>query len=298
LIKQKEGFFRKDGQKKEQIKGNENGETPFKIEEKVINNESVNNKRRFSEILKEKSSDQDEEEFVLEDLYMKIAEEIMKDHISNIKNESVIKSKKELPSNRECSRLISKKLMDILNYPGRSRNDQIKELVNGEVTSALEDSEELKKKKPGKWKNCSLFHKNLFNKNKKMLKLPDKESDLKCYYSSKLSKCFNQGKNLWLLKVSQYNRGFGIELFTNLKTFENHLSNFKTGYQENLSQIKSKIPKKEIIYKSAIEIKKEISKPGIDNKYRRKPLIKSHLEIKERSNGKWIADLIPSNQTI
>ena len=54
------------------------------------------------------------------------------------------------------------------------------------------------------------------------------------YYTTSLAQCFNNGKNLWLLKVTSYNRGFGIELFNDLMTCVGHLNNFRLGYEENL----------------------------------------------------------------
>ena len=57
------------------------------------------------------------------------------------------------------------------------------------------------------------------------------------YYSTFLTNSFNQGKNMWLMKVTQYNRGFGIEIFTKLHEFCKHLNNFKCGYQEKLEDI-------------------------------------------------------------
>jgi hypothetical protein len=57
------------------------------------------------------------------------------------------------------------------------------------------------------------------------------------YYSSPLTSAFNQKKNMWLMKVTQYNRGFGIEIFSDLSDFCKHLDNFKSGYQETLKDI-------------------------------------------------------------
>lgn len=77
----------------------------------------------------------------------------------------------------------------------------------------------------------------LFAKTQRPVQIPTKNSKLMSYYSTHLAESFNQNKNLWLMKVTQYNRGFGIELFSNLREFCQHLHNFKWGYQEKLEDI-------------------------------------------------------------
>lgn len=77
----------------------------------------------------------------------------------------------------------------------------------------------------------------LFIKTQRPVQIPTKNNKLMSYYSTYLAESFNQNKNLWLMKVTQYNRGFGIELFSNLREFCDHLYNFKCGYQEKLEDI-------------------------------------------------------------
>jgi hypothetical protein len=79
--------------------------------------------------------------------------------------------------------------------------------------------------------------KTLFTKMQRPVPIPTKNSKLMSYYSTYLTKSFNQGKNMWLMKVTQYNRGFGIEIFSKLNEFCEHLNNFKCGYQEKLEDI-------------------------------------------------------------
>ena len=77
----------------------------------------------------------------------------------------------------------------------------------------------------------------LFTKMPRPVQIPTKNTKLMSYYSTHLTNSFNQGKNMWLMKVTQYNRGFGIEIFSKLSEFCQHLNNFKCGYQEKLEDI-------------------------------------------------------------
>ena len=83
------------------------------------------------------------------------------------------------------------------------------------------------------------FKKDIFNKKKKKLDLPKTGGKFQNYYNFNLPDTFNKGENLWLLKVSAYNRGFGIELFKNLNCFFRHLFNFWFGYEESINETKS-----------------------------------------------------------
>ena len=76
-----------------------------------------------------------------------------------------------------------------------------------------------------------------YNKASRPVSIPTDNLKLMSYYSTHLANSFNQGKNMWLMKVTQYNRGFGIEIFSNLLDFCTHLKNFKTGYREKLENI-------------------------------------------------------------
>lgn len=77
----------------------------------------------------------------------------------------------------------------------------------------------------------------LFTTTQRPIPIPMKNNKLMSYYSTNLTDSFNQGKNMWLMKVTQYNRGFGIEIFSKMSEFLEHLNNFKTGYQEKLEDI-------------------------------------------------------------
>jgi hypothetical protein len=77
----------------------------------------------------------------------------------------------------------------------------------------------------------------LFTKSQRPIPIPTKNNKLMSYYSTYLTESFNQGKNMWLMKVTQYNRGFGIEIFSKMSQFLEHLNNFKCGYQEKLEDI-------------------------------------------------------------
>lgn len=80
----------------------------------------------------------------------------------------------------------------------------------------------------------SKFKASLFDKARESLAFPKDESRFCGHYGSALASSFNAGRNIWLLKVTSYNRGFGIELFADLGSFVKHLFNFSMGYEERL----------------------------------------------------------------
>ena len=80
--------------------------------------------------------------------------------------------------------------------------------------------------------------KSIFFKSSKSLMVPTASSKLMSYYSARLQNSFNWGRGLWLMKVTSYNRGFGIELFDDLDKFCKHLINFQVGYEEQLEDKK------------------------------------------------------------
>lgn len=83
------------------------------------------------------------------------------------------------------------------------------------------------------------FKRDLFNHKKKFLELPQPGSKYESHYHFDLPDSLNKHENVWLLKVASYNRGFGIELFTDLKSFFRHLYNFWMGYEECINENQS-----------------------------------------------------------
>ena len=197
---------------------------------------------RFSDILsneepKDEIWKKKKEEFELRPLIIKIVREI-----KNIKNTQTAKSQKivDTKTDENVRFAIYKKLSQIMNFPGHFENDGIDELLVQNLLNLAPKEQKDKgkmKKLDSKWDYISRFRRNLFSKNKKLVKIRDQASTFGCYYTSKSRSSFNIGKNLWLLKVCQYNRGFGIELFTDLSDFSKHLCNFKIGYEENLHEV-------------------------------------------------------------
>lgn len=90
-----------------------------------------------------------------------------------------------------------------------------------------------------KWEMAEVkrrFRATLFDKDRESLVFPREESRFCEYYNCALAGSFNVGKNIWLLKVTSYNRGFGIELFSDLESFVKHLFNFSMGYEEHIDE--------------------------------------------------------------
>lgn len=56
------------------------------------------------------------------------------------------------------------------------------------------------------------------------------------YSKTILHPCQNEGHNLWILKASGLNRGFGIEIFSTLERLKELLKNFSNGYEEKIVQ--------------------------------------------------------------
>ena len=190
------------------------------------------------------------EEFVLQDLFNRVIMEVLSEKTKQLK--SIVKGEAHNPyvdSFTKCKRgplrkAVYKKLLNVLNKPAKSTDDALQKLLLQDL-SCIETKLDIGKSDKGS-KGFNLFGKkgsSSSNKsefiqsileNKKTLQIPGKESFYSAYYLSRLAESFNQGKNIWLMKVSGYNRGFGIELFEDLDTFLVHLNNFKEGYTENL----------------------------------------------------------------
>jgi hypothetical protein len=113
-----------------------------------------------------------------------------------------------------------------LNNRGRSQGNKKTENGFKKPFSKEQVFRKLKKK----------FRKDIFNKRKKKLGIPKSKGKFNGYYNFNLPDSFNNGENLWLLKVASYNRGFGIELFKNLNSFFKHLFNFWFGYEEHINE--------------------------------------------------------------
>lgn len=56
------------------------------------------------------------------------------------------------------------------------------------------------------------------------------------YSKVKLHSCQNSGQNLWIFKASGFNRGFGIEIFSDLDTLKKLVKNLAAGYEERIIQ--------------------------------------------------------------
>jgi hypothetical protein len=232
-------------QRKDIYKGESEEELEEPNEEILVQNpqqiKTSESQRRFSDIISNEGSKKEiwkkkKEEFELRPFIIKIVQEIKKD-----KGKKTAKSQKvvDTETDENVRIAIYKKLSTIMNFPGHFEDDGINELlVSNPLNLVPEPKEQVKSKKnDSKWDYISRFRRNLFNKNKKLIRIPDPKNKFGCYYNSKLRSSFNIGKNLWLLKVCQYNRGFGIELFKDLKDFSKHLCNFKMGYEENLTDM-------------------------------------------------------------
>lgn len=209
-----------------------------KVEDKV-EPEPIDPEKKGQETQKDAPTQQkvdpqekEKEEFALRPLIIKIVKEIKK-------LEAKKDNKGENPETSwglEFATL--KKLSQVMNFPGHSEEDGVADLL---IPASFESPAREEQKQPAKlnapdskWHYIARFRRSLFNKKKKLVRVPDAQSTFGCYYYSRLRHSFNQGRNLWLLKVSQYNRGFGIELFRDLAKFSQHLCNFKMGYEEAL----------------------------------------------------------------
>lgn len=178
------------------------------------------------------------EEFALRPLIIRIVKEIKKIEAGS---ESKTKKKEDKKADLGEEYRMLKKLSQVMNFPGHVEDDRVEDALAptglDEPNAKPEKSEKpaQKLKAPdSKWHYITRFRRSLFNKKKKLVRVPEPRSTFGCYYYSQLRHSFNLGRNLWLLKVSQYNRGFGIELFRDLKQFTKHLCNFKMGYEEAL----------------------------------------------------------------
>lgn len=127
---------------------------------------------------------------------------------------------------------IFSRILRVVNHPSRVLDNGLQKFIAGTLRGS-QVAIPFATKKPGPKDN---FLSSLFSDEKKPLEIPTRESEWSGYYADRLGSSFNCGVNLWLLKVSQYNRGFGIELFKDLRSFCRHLLNFKNGYKEHLPQ--------------------------------------------------------------
>lgn len=107
------------------------------------------------------------------------------------------------------------------------------------------------------------MHKNYLQNAQKEKKEKYLKSKMEIDYSSaKLSKCMMDQKNLWLIKPTGYNRGFGVELFEDLKQLKVHMVNLLSGYQEKIKNEKEEITRsKKNIKSRKFVIQKYIEKP-------------------------------------
>ena len=112
-------------------------------------------------------------------------------------------------------------------------------------------------------KHFKNMHKNyLLNAKKEMTKKYLKSKSEIDYNVVRLSKSLLDKNNLWLIKPSGYNRGFGIELFDNLEELKKHMINLLSGYQEKLKNEKEEITRsKKNIKSRKFVIQKYIEKP-------------------------------------
>ena len=178
--------------------------------------------KNLSEELSTGKEETQEEMYVLQNLYNKIVREIIKNPTTKL----------------TPRKTIYKKLLKILNNPAHRENDGLEKILNKDLDMKVNRESNKKTKRPARRKGTyGTFQKNLFNEEKRTFEIPGKNSFYNKYYLTHLAPSFNLGRNLWLLKVSQYNRGFGIELFHDLATFVKHLVNFRDGYEENLQQV-------------------------------------------------------------
>ena len=107
------------------------------------------------------------------------------------------------------------------------------------------------------------MHKNYFQNANKVQKKKSLESKSGIdYYLNKISKCYFSGKNLWLIKPSGYNRGFGVELFDNVKELRNKMQLLLKGYLEILQTDSEEIKRSNKSIKSRkFIIQKYIERP-------------------------------------
>lgn len=82
------------------------------------------------------------------------------------------------------------------------------------------------------------------------------------YNTLKIPNTFNADKNIWLIKPQGYNRGFGVELFDDLKELKVLMNNMLSGYTEKLQIDKDEIKRSNKSIKSRkFVIQKYIEKP-------------------------------------
>ena len=164
------------------------------------------------------------------------------------------------------------KIFRILKQPSKKINDNIYKFINSIIQES--DIKEFKSQRKSLYKDR--FYCKLFNEEKPLVKFPGTDSEWNIYYSNMIGRSFNKGVNLWLLKVSQYNRGFGIELFKTLESFYFHLVNFKNGYEENIKLVSKKKTKQ-------AEIEETKNKDSEAQSPREKKVIKrSHMKIQSK----------------
>lgn len=107
------------------------------------------------------------------------------------------------------------------------------------------------------------MHKNYFlNAKKEMTKKYLKSKSEIDYQLVRLPKSLQGDKNLWLIKPSGYNRGFGVELFDSLGELKKQMVNLLSGYQEKLQSEREEITRsKKHIKSRKFVIQKYIERP-------------------------------------
>lgn len=122
-------------------------------------------------------------------------------------------------------------------------------------------------------------HKNYFlNAKKELTKKYLKSKSEIDYQMVRLPKSLMGSKNVWLIKPSGYNRGFGVELFDSLGELKTHMVNLLSGYQEKLQN------DREEITRSKKHIK---SRKFVIQKYIERPL----LYKQKKFDMRWVAVL-------
>jgi hypothetical protein len=146
-------------------------------------------------------------------------------------------------------------------------SSKMKDNNNSKATKKPKKNEQVSKKSLirniKKNKHFQNMHKNYFqNVKKEMTKKYLKSKSEIDYQIVKLSKNMFDKHNLWLIKPSGYNRGFGVELFDNLDELKKLMINLLSGYQEKLINEKEEIKRSEKKIKSRkFVIQKYIEKP-------------------------------------
>lgn len=191
--------------------------------------------------------------FNLNNFYLRVLHE----NIKKAPSDQRVVDEKDLNQKDAPRRKTFKKLLHILDYPCVKPDDDIPGILaqsKGTTTSSqkpdsvpqsstpFEESlgrQEIVRKareRQERDKLKDIFRARLFGPDREALEFPKEGDPFRDHYHSSLPASFNQGRNVWLLKVTSYNRGFGIELFSDLDSFFKHLFNFWIGYQEQIKE--------------------------------------------------------------